>query len=153
MLLQHVDFFILQIIMKSKLVALSFVFLSLLSFQDEDSGILFFDGEYLEAKSLAKAESKYLFIDFYADWCVPCKQMEKFAFATPEIYNHVNRNFIATKVDVDLFSGMDIADTFNIKVYPTIIILDKKGKEVARATGYKTPDELEAIIKPFKRKH
>ncbi len=123
--------------------------LTLFSMKSGDSSILFYEGEYADALKHAKELHKPVFIDFYADWCTPCKQMEKYAFNDEEVYTHINNNFVAVKVNVEYFTGMDIADQFHIKTYPTIIILDQRGREKGRVTGYQTTKELLQFITPF----
>ena len=116
--------------------------------QGNESNINFFEGSYGDALKHAKEMKKPLFIDFYADWCTPCKQMEKYAFNDHDVYSHINNNFVAVKVNVEYFEGMDVADEFHIKTYPTIVILDKRGREKARVTGYQTSEELLKFILP-----
>jgi thioredoxin-related protein len=104
--------------------------------------IRFFDGSFEEAKAAAKEEGKPLFIDFYADWCVPCKQMERFGFRDKDFSEVINGSFIAVKVDVDEFVGMDVAESYRVSKYPTLIITDKRGRELRRREGYQSPEEL-----------
>lgn len=134
--------------MKLQHLIITLLLISLFSMKENDTEINFFEGEYSEALKHAKEMHKPLFIDFYADWCTPCKQMEKYAFKDSEIASHINNNFIAVRVNVEYFSGMDIADKFHIKTYPTLIILDKRGREKSRVTGYQSPKDLLKFVLP-----
>jgi len=112
-----------------------------------DLSVEFFDGTYEEALSHARKQKKPMFLDFYADWCMPCKQMDKYTFTDPDLAKLINDEFVPFKVNVDFFWGMDIADSFEIKKYPTIMFTDKKGKELRRAVGFKSADDLKTLVK------
>lgn len=111
----------------------------------------FFDGTFEEAQAQAKTEGKMLFLDFYADWCVPCKQMERYGFRDPEFARMIRNNFIAYKVDVDMFAGMDVAEQYKVKSYPTLIVTDARGTEKNRSVGYQSADELKDLVKSYVR--
>lgn len=111
--------------------------------------VRFFDGEFEEAMTFAKKEGKPLFLDFYADWCVPCKQMERYSFSDREFAKIINDNYVAVKVNVDYFWGMDVAEKYRIKEYPTVMVIDTKGREKGRTVGFKTEVELKTFIRPL----
>lgn len=111
----------------------------------------FFEGSYDEAQIAATEQGKLVFLDFYADWCMPCKQMERYGFRDAEFMQMISANFIAFKVDVDQFSGMDVADTFKVTKYPTLIVSDADGLEKQRAVGYQSAEELKELVKDFTR--
>ena len=77
---------------------------------------------------------------FTADWCNPCKQ-------TRPIVEELNREQIMAKffiIDVD--SEIEMAQDFEIRSVPTFIVM-KDNKEIHRATGAKTRQQLEELIK------
>ena len=78
-------------------------------------------------------------IDFYADWCGPCRavapNIEAVASLRPDI--------TVGKINVD--REPDLAHRFGIFSIPTIIVI-KDGDEVARAVGYRTEEQLNALI-------
>src|SRR5436190_1944165 len=49
----------------------------------------------------AKAENKFIFVDFYATWCRPCHAMDKDVYPTAEVGKVVNDRFIAIKIQMD----------------------------------------------------
>ncbi len=82
---------------------------------------------------------KTVILDFYADWCGPCKQL---APILEEIAAE-NSNVIVAKIDVDNESAL--SNRFQIEAMPTIVII-KNGKEVTRAVGYRTKAAILAML-------
>lgn len=85
-------------------------------------------------------ENKSVFVDFYADWCGPCKMAGPVVEALAE--THPNTKFI--KVNVD--NNSDIAARYGIMSIPTMIAF-KDGNQVATSLGFKPKEELEEIVK------
>jgi thiol:disulfide interchange protein DsbD len=92
----------------------------------------------------ARQESKPVFIDFYADWCAPCKELDKQTYSTPEVVV-LSKQFVMLKVD--LTSSEDpLADSLRKKYQargvPTLVFLTPDGKEIAnlRGTGFESKD-------------
>jgi len=79
-------------------------------------------------------------VDFYADWCGPCKMMEPHLEKLSETYSHIN----IIKVNVDKHN--EIAAKFNIYSIPTLIYF-KEGKVIKTNIGYLPYPQLEKIIK------
>lgn len=78
-------------------------------------------------------------VDFYADWCGPCKM---FAPVFEEASQESDINFI--KLNVDEYS--DIAREYGVMTIPTIILF-KNGNEVKRFTGFMPKEELIKFLK------
>src|SRR5690349_18921000 len=49
----------------------------------------------------AKAENKYIFLDAYATWCGPCKEMDNNIYTDKEVDSNLNRKFVNVKVQFD----------------------------------------------------
>lgn len=81
------------------------------------------------------AEDKLIFVDFYADWCLPCKLMEQDVFSDATISKFFNDNFINIKIDAEKNEGPDLAVIYQVKEFPTLIFVNPKGQEVARRDG------------------
>lgn len=71
-------------------------------------------------------------LDFYADWCGPCKKLEPFLQELQSTYPSIN----ITKVNID--TEKEITEKYNINVIPTIIILDESNKTLSKIEGYDT---------------
>ena len=75
-------------------------------------------------------------VDFYADWCGPCKRLG----LTLEEIDTID----VLKVNVDLYQN--ISNKYGVMSIPTIIIFDK-GNEIKKSIGFKTKNELLEFIK------
>lgn len=79
-------------------------------------------------------------IDFYADWCGPCKQMNPILEELDEERDEVD----IRKVDVD--DEQDVANEYDVRSLPTIVILDDDDTPVERFVGVTQKDELAAAL-------
>lgn len=86
------------------------------------------------ASSLAKARetNRLLFIDFYAEWCAPCKVLEKNVFPDSRVQKALE-GYVFIKVDTDEFPAA--GEHFDVAAMPTLLVLDSHGKELHRWVG------------------
>lgn len=82
-------------------------------------------------------------VDFYANWCGPCKMLSPIV---EELSNEIN-DVVFAKVDVD--ESNDIAANFKIMSIPTIIIF-KNGKLISKTVGFQSKSELKNFIEENK---
>jgi thiol:disulfide interchange protein DsbD len=92
----------------------------------------------------ATAAGRPVFIDSFADWCIPCKEMDKLTFSRPEVIA-ASRGFVMLKAD--LTSNKDAGvrafyKKYGIKGVPTLIFLYPDGAEIEelRGTGFESKD-------------
>jgi len=88
----------------------------------------------------ARAERKPVVIDFAAEWCVPCHELEEFTFSDPAVVRATG-GFVRLKVDLTRFDSPEaqaLRTRFAIAGVPTIVFLDPEGREVeaARVVGF-----------------
>ena len=88
---------------------------------------------------LAEARGKTVMLDFYADWCVSCKEMERFTFSDAAVQARL-KNTVLLQADVTANNAEDKAllQRFQLFGPPATLFFDKQGKELAdfRVTGY-----------------
>ena len=80
-----------------------------------------------EAVEQAKKENKMVFVDFYTDWCGPCRTMANTVFPQKKVGDYFNANFVCIKLNAEK-KGKDAAKTYNVKAYPTFLVLDTEKK-------------------------
>ncbi len=84
-------------------------------------------------------------LDFYADWCVSCKEMERFTFSDPRVRREME-GMLLVQVDVTKNSDADKAllKRFSLFGPPGIIFFDAQGREIPglRVIGYQGPDRF-----------
>ncbi|MBK7229130.1 MAG: protein-disulfide reductase DsbD [Ignavibacteriales bacterium] len=88
-------------------------------------------------------------IDFYADWCIPCKELDKLTFSKQSVIKEFER-FTVYKVDMTKTNDTNeqLRKRFNVIGMPTVLIIDSKGNEVKRLTGFVNEEEFLSYIKP-----
>ncbi|MBW4258150.1 thioredoxin family protein [Methanobacterium subterraneum] len=93
-----------------------------------------------QAMEEAKKSNKTIFIDFYADWCSYCGDMDEETFTDPQVKEKLTLNYVLLKVDVD--KNPDLSSKYRAYSLPTIVIVDSSGNEIKRIIGYQTPEQL-----------
>lgn len=95
-----------------------------------------FDESGLEAViQRSKVEKKPVFYMIYANWCVYCNNIKKNVLKDPEVISYMNSNYIFAGLDFEKNGSESFKEKYKIKSFPTFIIIDENGIELARLTG------------------
>lgn len=99
---------------------------------DPNSKVKFFAGSFEHAKQKAGAEGKLFFVEFYADWCTPCKWMDKTTFKNDLVVSQLNNNYVSMKLDIESGEGQQLKKQYEVNILPTILIFNSKGRMIER---------------------
>lgn len=126
--------------------------------QAQEKGINFEQNyKWKEILTKAKKNNKYIFVDCYTTWCIPCKFMDANVFPKEEVGKFYNDNFINVKYQFDS-TTKDSPETkenyadvsflrkeYNVKAYPTYLFFNSNGELVHRELG--ASDDAKFILK------
>jgi thiol:disulfide interchange protein DsbD len=84
----------------------------------------------------ASAEGKPAMLDFYADWCIACKEMEHTTFQDPSVIKALSSNFVVLQIDVTKNTADDqiFMKQFGVVAPPTLVFFDENGNVLKNAT-------------------
>ncbi len=94
----------------------------------------------------AKAQKKPLMIDFMADWCAPCKEMERSTFRNSAVILKA-KAFIPVRIDIDRQPGVAekykaLARAYGGVGVPNMLFLSSDGEKIRHIVGFKTSQQL-----------
>jgi len=96
------------------------------------------------ALALAKREGRPVIIDFWAEWCAACKELDRIAWADPRVREEAAR-FVALKLDGtdDSAEFQALTEKYRIVGMPSVVFIDSRGREVPeRVTSAVRGDEM-----------
>jgi thioredoxin 1 len=88
--------------------------------------------DYEAALAEAQASGKPLLLDFTADWCPPCRVMEREVWPNAQVRTAVAATTIPLRLDVDEASTAPLLQTRKVSSIPTVLFLDSAGNEISR---------------------
>lgn len=91
--------------------------------------------DYNSVLAQAKSQNKLILLDFYTDWCTPCKQMDRYVFSQKRVSDVIDANFIRLRIDAEKGEGVALADKYQVSGYPTLVFLGSDGLEKDRMQG------------------
>lgn len=109
--------------------------------------IYFEQAKYEKVLSLATEEQKPIFLDFYTDWCAPCRWLEKDAFENESAARYFNKNLVSLKINAEKGEGVELAQQFKVRAFPTLIYLKPNGQEISRHVGLTSANHIISMAK------
>ncbi len=104
-----------------------------------------FNSELLASATEAR---KPVLIDFSADWCIPCREMEHSTFIDPSVVTEAKR-FVTMKANLTAQDKKteELTSKYEIQGVPTTMLIDSSGKVLQRKVGYIGPQEMLADLR------
>ena len=98
------------------------------------------------AKQKAKQQHKVLLVDFYADWCAPCRAMDAQVWNQPG-FASLTAKFVCVRLDFD--REKTAAEFYEVKGIPTMLFIDASDNKMLHVLGYRPAAVMRAIMQPF----
>jgi thiol:disulfide interchange protein DsbD len=99
--------------------------------------------------AIKSAAGKPVMLDFYADWCVSCKELERYTFPDPQVRARLAR-MAALQADVTANTAEDVALLKRFRLFgpPGIVFFDRNGNEIngLRVIGFQPADQFAAVL-------
>lgn len=93
-----------------------------------------------KAQQMAKKKNRVLMVDFWAEWCGPCKQMLNTTYKNKAVVAR-SKKFVPVLVDFD--KNADLAKKYEVEALPTVLFLDSSGEKILlRVEGYRSASEF-----------
>ena len=106
--------------------------------EENDMEVLKVTSENFEKEVLHS--DKIVLVDFYADWCGPCKML------SPVVDSVANENEDIKVVKVNVDNAQDLAIKYQVMSIPTLVVI-KNGQEINRSVGVVSKSEIEEMVK------
>jgi YHS domain-containing protein/thiol-disulfide isomerase/thioredoxin len=100
--------------------------------------------DFESAEAEAKQTGLPLLVHFHAQWCGPCKEMERSVLRDPVLTRTLQSQFVAVKVDYD--QRRDLARRFHIEKLPTDVFVDPRGYVLERSSGVKDRETYFSLV-------
>lgn len=86
-------------------------------------------------REMALKQGKLVFIDLYADWCPPCRMMEREVFSREDVGRFMDAHFVAAKYDTDKTTGRELLKKYGSGAIPLYLVFNTKGDLLGRIQG------------------
>ena len=118
---------------------------------DIPTEVIFEKSDFQTALSKAQSLNKPLFVDFYTAWCAPCLNFTQNVLTDKEVGKYMNQAFINLKYDAELDEGIKLSKKYEVKGYPTLLIIDNSGNKLEKIGGtwLAKKEDMIAIAKKY----
>jgi thioredoxin-related protein len=104
------------------------------------------DADIDRAFAQARRERKPVLLYWGATWCPPCNQLKATLFNQQE-FALLAQSFVAVQVDGDLPGAQKLGTRFQVRGYPTTLLLNGQGQEITRLPGEIEPEQALSILR------
>jgi thiol-disulfide isomerase/thioredoxin len=112
-----------------------------------------------EAESVSRKTGKPILYDFTAEWCPPCRRLDKEGWGDAAIASYLNESFVPVRVlDREREEGKnpervaELQRRYSIEAFPALIVAAPDGKAVGREEGWGGKDNLRAFLEESMKK-
>jgi len=99
-------------------------------------------------EAVSNINDRGVIIDFFADWCIPCKELDALTFTDPKVIE-LSKEFDTYKADLTKSLSPEVEslrEKYKIVGVPTVLILNSSGEEMNRITGFVNAEEFYKIL-------
>lgn len=101
--------------------------------------------DFETARQVAQKSNQPMLLHFYADWCFPCKRMEKDVLSRSAVVQVLSSKMVLVKINVD--QHPQLAKRFHVNQFPSDVIVDPSGQRILASTGYQEADKYVAFAR------
>jgi thiol:disulfide interchange protein DsbD len=106
---------------------------------------------YEQWASDGTAPDKPLLIDFAAEWCIPCREMDHTTYVHPGVVREADRfHMVRADITQENDANSELVAKYEVKGVPTVILFSPRGAEKQRMVGYVGPDQLLEAMRTVK---
>lgn len=106
--------------------------------------------DFETAESESQRLRRPLLIHFYADWCVPCRRMDRDVLNSPELGTQLKTNFVGVKVDAD--KHPELLKRYGVRSLPADVVVSADGKVLVQTRGYQPKRNYVARLESLGRR-
>lgn len=119
--------------------------------------------DYSAALSMAKSDGKMLFVDIVADWCLPCREMDRTTYRDKVVANILNSRFHPVRLNQDSRDTIEcdakrlpvercFFDVWNLMAVPSYVLVAPKGLSILTYSQGLSADEMRMLLMQFLNK-
>ena len=86
--------------------------------------------ELTEALQMAKEKNRFILADMSAIWCPTCRKLDKKIFSDDSVKKVITDKYIFSRIEYESDQGKEFVKKYNVKGFPTLLILDKNAKKI-----------------------
>ncbi len=116
------------------------------------SAAIAWEKDFKTASRRAKSEGRPMMVDFWAEWCTWCHELDTKTYRDPKVIDLVGEGFVPVKVNTEgNLTGVELAAQFGVETLPTIEFFSPAGRPFLRRTEFEAPDVFPATLEEAQR--